>query len=50
MFYFLFLVFRYSIQDDMMGAIVSSYPAHRDAPGFIECLKEAYADITKVVM
>lgn len=40
----------YSIQNDMMGAIVSSYPAHRDGSGFIECLKEAYADINKVVV
>lgn len=33
-----------------MGAIVSSYPAHRNGAAFIECLKEAYADINKVVV
>lgn len=40
----------YSIQNDLMGAIVSSYPEHRNGPEFVQCLLDAYADINKVVV
>lgn len=33
-----------------MGAIVSSYPEHRNGPEFVECLFDAFADINKAVV
>ncbi|XP_068240408.1 carnitine O-palmitoyltransferase 2, mitochondrial isoform X6 [Palaemon carinicauda] len=32
----------YQIQDNRLGIVLSSYPPHRDGPGFIECAEKAY--------
>lgn len=32
----------YQIRDDLLGLVVSSYPPHRDASGFIECAEKVY--------
>lgn len=41
--------YRYSIQDELLGAIVCSHPGERNVSGFIDCLRDAYEDINQVV-
>ncbi|XP_050086189.1 carnitine O-palmitoyltransferase 2, mitochondrial [Anopheles aquasalis] len=39
----------YNIQDGYLGAVVSNYRPHRNGPEFVDCLREAYEDISKVL-
>ncbi|XP_052865340.1 carnitine O-palmitoyltransferase 2, mitochondrial [Anopheles cruzii] len=39
----------YNIQAGYLGSIVSSYKPHRNGREFVDCLREAYEDIAKVL-
>uniref|UniRef100_A0A182JI10 Choline/carnitine acyltransferase domain-containing protein n=1 Tax=Anopheles atroparvus TaxID=41427 RepID=A0A182JI10_ANOAO len=39
----------YNIQDAYLGSVVTSYKPHRNGREFVDCLREAYEDITKVL-
>uniref|UniRef100_A0A182QK97 Choline/carnitine acyltransferase domain-containing protein n=1 Tax=Anopheles farauti TaxID=69004 RepID=A0A182QK97_9DIPT len=40
----------YNIQDGYLGSVVTSYKPHRNGSEFVECLRAAYDDITKVLI
>ncbi|XP_058056440.1 carnitine O-palmitoyltransferase 2, mitochondrial-like [Anopheles bellator] len=39
----------YNIQDGYLGSVVSSYKPHRNGREFVDCLRDAYEDIAKVL-
>lgn len=39
----------YNIQDDRLGAIVTNYKEHRNGSDFIECLRDAFSTIEKIL-
>lgn len=39
----------YNIQEEFLGTIVTSYKGQRNGSEYIECLKEAYEDIRKIL-
>lgn len=39
----------YNIQEEFLGTIVTSYKGQRNGSEFIDCLKEAYEDIRKIL-
>lgn len=38
-------MFRYMIQDERLGAIVTSYISNRNTDEYIKCLEEAFENI-----